>query len=792
MNEESHRETTKTLRETEEHYAAIIENVADAIVINVGTERVFVNKAFLKLLGVDDASQVLGTPLDQFIVPEDRQLVSERTLARQRGHPVPGIYEYRIRRADGEVRTVQTSSVPTTYKGTSAALAVLRDVTERKRAEEALRNSEERYCSLYTKTPAMLHSIDRRYRIVEVSEHWLQVLGYEQSEVIGRTVTDFMTEESRRYAEAVTIPEFIKTGYARDLSYQFVKKNGEIVDVLFSAIAERNAEGNFIQSLAVLKDVSEAKRAAERLCQSEQRFDLAVSGASDGLWDWDIPTGEEWWSPRFYELLGHEVGEIEATYAMFLDLLHPEDKDTTLEAVRAHLEDRVRYDVEIRLCTKSGEYRWFRSRGQALWDETGQPVRMAGSIQDITDHKRDEEALRQQAERLRVLRMMDQAILAARSPAAIAQAALRHIRRLVPCNRASILMFDFETQMCKVLAADVSDESRVRAGAQFPLEAVAEIEEIRQGKVRIFDDALLPSKLGGAIQVLNGEGLRSHLVVPLLSQHELIGSVNLGAERPSAFAPEHVDIVAEVANSVAVAIQNARLFEQVRAGSERLQNLSRQLVEVQEAERRHIARELHDEIGQALTGLKLTLEMNTRLPADAIGESLVEATAVVHDIMGKVRELSLSLRPPMLDDFGLLHALLWIFQRYTARTNVQVMTSNLTGLDGRRFPSEIETAAYRIVQEALTNIARHAHVPEATVSVWTDHTTLYVQIQDHGIGFDPEAVQASRPCSGLAGMRERVALLNGCFTLESAPGAGTQLTAELPLGVSVDGGTERG
>ncbi len=215
----------------------------------------------------------------------------------------------------------------------------------------------------------------------------------------------------------------------------------------------------------------------------------------------------------------------------------------------------------------------------------------------------------------------------------------------------------------------------------------------------------------------------------------------------------------------------------------------------QETERRHIARELHDEIGQALTGLKLNLEMNMRLPAGVIDESLAEATAVVHDIMGKVRELSLSLRPPMLDDFGLLHALLWHFQRYTARTNVQVTTSNLTsptGLDGRRFPSDIETAAYRIVQEALTNIARHAKAPEARVSLWTDHSTLYLQIQDHGIGFDPESVHASRPCSGLAGIRERVALLNGCFTLESAPGAGTQLTAELPFDISFDGGTESG
>ncbi|MFQ5572594.1 MAG: GAF domain-containing protein, partial [Rhodothermales bacterium] len=264
--------------------------------------------------------------------------------------------------------------------------------------------------------------------------------------------------------------------------------------------------------------------------------------------------------------------------------------------------------------------------------------------------KRAEEALRRQAERLRVLRDMDQAILASRSPETIAQAALRHIRRLVPCHRTSVTLFDFETDVFTVLAADVSGGSRVVAGACFPLGTIPDIEAIRQGTVRIVDDILGLAEPSPRLQVLKGEGLRCYVATPLVSQGEVIGALNLGADHPGAFVPEHVDIAGEVADSVAVAIQNARLFEQVHAASERLQNLSRQLVEVQETERRHIARELHDEIGQVLTGLKLTLEMNTRLS----NEGLAEAKALANDLIGKVRELSLSLRPAMLDDFGLL------------------------------------------------------------------------------------------------------------------------------------------
>lgn len=121
-----------------------------------------------------------------------------------------------------------------------------RDITECKRAEELLRISEDRSRSLYSKTPAMLYSIDSNGRILAASDRWLEVFGYERSEVMGRKSVEFLTEESRHYAETVTLPEFFKTGYARDISYQFVKKNGEIIDSLLSANAEFDEKGGFI------------------------------------------------------------------------------------------------------------------------------------------------------------------------------------------------------------------------------------------------------------------------------------------------------------------------------------------------------------------------------------------------------------------------------------------------------------------------------------------------------------------------------------------------------------------
>jgi signal transduction histidine kinase len=158
---------------------------------------------------------------------------------------------------------------------------------------------------------------------------------------------------------------------------------------------------------------------------------------------------------------------------------------------------------------------------------------------------------------------------------------------------------------------------------------------------------------------------------------------------------------------------------------------------------------------------------------------LTDAQAVVRDLIAQVRTLSLDLRPTILDDLGLLPALVWLFERYTAQTNVAVRFEHRLR-DDQRFDPEVETTAYRIIQGALTNVARHAGVNDVTVRLWTDADTLWVIVADQGRGFDPQAVDTRRS-SGLAGMQERAALLGGSMTIEAARGSGTRVTATLPL-----------
>ncbi len=226
--------------------------------------------------------------------------------------------------------------------------------------------------------------------------------------------------------------------------------------------------------------------------------------------------------------------------------------------------------------------------------------------------------------------------------------------------------------------------------------------------------------------------------------------------------------------------ERKRSEERLQEYARQLRTLSQRLMEVQETERRHLARELHDEVGQQLTALHLAFKAGAELPPEQSAARLAEGQRLVTQLMTQIRDLSQNLRPTVLDDLGLLHALLWHRDRYVAQTGVQV-TFTHRELAGRRFRPEVETAAFRIVQEALTNVARHAGIREAVVVVQVADGVLQVIVEDRGVGFDPDAARTTRDRNGLSGMRERAALLGGRLLVQSNPGAGTCVRADLPL-----------
>ena len=269
-------------------------------------------------------------------------------------------------------------------------------------------------------------------------------------------------------------------------------------------------------------------------------------------------------------------------------------------------------------------------------------------------------------------------------------------------------------------------------------------------------------------------------IAGLYQQHDLIGvliSVYIGD--PITLPQDTLALLKGLADQAVISITNASLFERVRRGREHQRALSTKLVELQETERRQIARELHDQIGQVLTGLQFTLEFSKNQTGEAQVNNIINAQKTVSELIEQIRELSLNLRPAMLDDIGLLPTLLWHIERYTKQTGIKVSFHH----DGitQRFLPDVETAVYRIVQEALTNIARYARVTEAFVQLTLQDNILRIEITDHGIGIDPCVDISKWSTPGMAGMHERANMLGGDLTINSAPDKGTQILAILPL-----------
>ncbi len=280
------------------------------------------------------------------------------------------------------------------------------DITERKQAEEQLLRRDKELADFIEHATIGLHWVDAEGRVVWANQAELDLLGYSKPEYIGHSIAEF-------HADPAVAGELLRRLTAfdnvRDYEARLRCKDGSLKYVLIDSNVY-SEDGRFIHTRCFTRDITERKRMETALRASEERFELAVRGSTDGLWDgrpldgapWHSPHTPVWWSPRVREMLGVTEQEFPDMLESWTSRLHPDDKPRVFEALTAHIDRREPYDVEYRLLTKRQGYRWFRGRGQALWSDDGRVLRMAGSLQCITDRKLAEEALRASEERLRL------------------------------------------------------------------------------------------------------------------------------------------------------------------------------------------------------------------------------------------------------------------------------------------------------------------------------------------------------------------------------------------------------
>ena len=538
------------------------------------------------------------------------------------------------------------------------------------------------------------------------------------------------------------------------------------IDLLRRAIAL--AEGR-ASLLARLRSV---EMATERRVERFQALTMATRVA---VWDWDLVAGRIWRSEGFEILFGYPQEEIGDTPAWWAERIHPEDREWALRRIEAPLAgDDDQVHMSYRFQTRDGIYVRVLDSGVVLRGDHERPVRMLGTMREVTDlatnghaaerAERATQAAELALERLSAIERVTDAALAHLALEELLQELLTRLRGVLRADAALAHLLTEDGTALRRRAWIGLDGGPPRA-VLVPLGSGLTGRIAETGKPMVVPDLQTSDIRPSALLA----EFTSFLGAPLIVEGKTIGVLSVLTRKPRAFTQNEQALLQIVADRVASAVDRASLGERVRGEHRRLEALSHRLVRLQEEERRQIARDLHDGAGQLLMALRLSIDQ-----ADPDRD---RSAAILRELSDQLRDISMNLRPPMLDDLGLLPALRWHLERFKSQTGITVQLDH-KGLD-RRFRPELQIAAFRIVQEALTNVARHAQVEAASVAVTLRQGMLHVEVTDRGTGFDPEAV-APGVSAGLIGMRERASLLGGTLSVQSSPGGGTTISTELP------------
>jgi PAS domain S-box-containing protein len=731
-----------------------------------------------------------------------------------------------IRRKDGEIRTISWRAKNLLDEGGNpiGVIAVGRDVTERKQAEEALRESEEKYRNLVERADdgiAIVQDSVLKY----INPAWASMSGYLAAELIDTPYRSHVWPDD--------LPSVFEhrqrrlDGEEEPITYEagLVHKDGQRVPIELSAgvitYDRRPAE------LVIVRDITERKRVEAEISQRTEERERRLEEMT-ALYETSLETVGQVELPRLMHSILRRAVSLLRTQGGGIWLYHPEDQEVVLVSDYGS----PRRSVGTRLAPGEGLtgkvfqtgqtdsvedcLEWQGSTGWRYSDSitaiASAPLKWGDEIIGVItvcemDKPRawDEHDLRlltllanQAAAAIQNARLYEEIASRARELEALHEASLDMLSRLelpdllravvrraiefLKVDSGGFLLYDESRDDLELIAAVGPDRDRI--GTRVKMGEGAWGRAAQGSKPVVVTDYL---SLHGRSSQYDTAGTFNTLNVPLRRGDSLLGVLYLDAVGPHRrFGDRDIRPVTLFANQAAIAIENARLLGTVREHQSDLRELSAQLINAQEEERKRISRELHDELGQALTAMSINLAMvQTALPpglGPSVHERLSETSELVDQTLDQIRDLSLELRPSLLDDLGLVSALRWYTHGYEKRAGIDVQLDTVN-LDDRLAPAK-ETVLYRVVQEALTNVARHAQASTVRIRLEREDDMATALIEDDGVGFDAgEAAGPDGPLrsAGLLGIRERLSSQGGTFRIESRPHSGTRLIMKIPL-----------
>lgn len=601
-----------------------------------------------------------------------------------------------------------------------------------------LRESEERFRLIAENASDLITVIDPKGKRVYANPAFGKLFGGVEA-LIGIDASVQIHPDDRARVRGSFL-ETVRDGKARPTEFRFLLPNGEVRDIESSRSAVLDPQGRVELVVAVARDVTERRRTEEALRARDVQLQEAQALANLGSWEWDLRTNTRTWSDQLTRIFGVTLDRLPSTFDGFYPLVHPDDRERTAKAAHEAVRSGKSYESQFRIVRPDGAVRTVHNQARVDRDDSGKAVRIIGVVQDITERKLAEEQVRVSQERFRMMveNVRDYAIYMLDVKGYITSWNLGAERiegyladEIIGKHYSRFFLADHAT--------------RGDPGMQLQFASLQGRYESEGWRVR-----------------KNGTQFWAHVILTPLRDE-----------------PGNLRGFSEIVHDIT---DRKRVEEDLHSYADRLKTTSRRLVEVQESERRLLATELHDRVGQNLTALGINLSIVAGgLPAGTkpeLAARLEDCNVLVEGTVDAMRDVMAELRPHALDDYGLPAALRSLATGFSRRTGIQVAFEK----EGRGadLPKPVDLAMFRIAQEALNNVAKHASAKRVEIAIRRKNGNAVLSVSDNGVGFDPQRIGGPRAEAGwgLLIMRERAEAVGAQFSLKAGPNSGVQVLVE--------------